>query len=296
MKDFAELLKAIASLLWPIVALVLIFVFKPQIKGLLTRVKSGKVLGQEFQLSEALQELNVAANVGYSEVVPRRQPALPSPSGSSAVVDDSESFEHEVLDVASRSPKIALLSLSAEIERVLWELLGTLGLLEKRGYVPVRQAFDLLGRRVPSEVRASVGLFMKVRNQIVHGGEAREGDVVSAIDSGITILRTLKAIPYQVHAVRHTSVPLYSDAEGQQRRHDVSGVIVESKDLVRGTSVIRVFPTTKTHFKPGVIVCWEWDLTHVWGPTWYRNPTNDQIEKGWDESGEFVGPPINDVE
>ena len=40
--------------------------------------------------------------------------------------------------------------------------------------------------------------FREIRNRVVHGGEGSEAEILSAIDSGLTILRQLEAIdaPY----------------------------------------------------------------------------------------------------
>src|SRR5438128_11183202 len=54
MKAWAELLQAVAALLWPILAFVVLLVFRGQIQGLLNRLRRGKVLGQEIEL-DAIQ-------------------------------------------------------------------------------------------------------------------------------------------------------------------------------------------------------------------------------------------------
>jgi hypothetical protein len=49
-KDAAELISAVASLLWPLFAFTSLFVFKKQIGDLVGRIKRGKLLGQEIEL------------------------------------------------------------------------------------------------------------------------------------------------------------------------------------------------------------------------------------------------------
>ncbi|HCG5526981.1 TPA: hypothetical protein NJ013_004389 [Vibrio parahaemolyticus] len=54
MNEISELLKAIAALLWPIFAFVTLFVFKDQIAEAIGRLRKGKLLGQELELSDSL--------------------------------------------------------------------------------------------------------------------------------------------------------------------------------------------------------------------------------------------------
>ena len=60
MKDFADLLRAIASLLWPILTFVFVIAFRGEITALAKRLKRGKFLGQE-EFEELAPFLNVCA-------------------------------------------------------------------------------------------------------------------------------------------------------------------------------------------------------------------------------------------
>ncbi len=44
----------------------------------------------------------------------------------------------------------------------------------------------------------------------VHGHTASDDDILRAIDSGVTILRALQAIPHEVNIVYHPGVAIYS--------------------------------------------------------------------------------------
>lgn len=59
MNDFAELVAAIASLLWPIFAFVVLLVYKKQLRNLLDRLRRGKFLGQELELGASATEADV---------------------------------------------------------------------------------------------------------------------------------------------------------------------------------------------------------------------------------------------
>lgn len=61
MSEWAEIVKAFASLLWPILAFTFLFIYKDQLKDLMKRIKKGKLLGQEIELEEQLHQLESSA-------------------------------------------------------------------------------------------------------------------------------------------------------------------------------------------------------------------------------------------
>ena len=116
MKDFADLLRAIAALLWPVVALIVLFAFRTQVRDVLGRLKRGKVLGQEIELAESLDRLSLSASVVAAET-----PLLTGETAQAANEPTPAEVEVEerVLQLAAQSPKAALLLLAAEMEREL---------------------------------------------------------------------------------------------------------------------------------------------------------------------------------
>jgi hypothetical protein len=59
-KDLADLISAVASLMWPVVTVAMVNWFRPEIRATLSRIRKGKFLGQEIELDE-LQAKTVAA-------------------------------------------------------------------------------------------------------------------------------------------------------------------------------------------------------------------------------------------
>jgi hypothetical protein len=57
----------------------------------------------------------------------------------------------------------------------------------------------------------------------------------------------------------------------------------------------RIYPSTKTHFKKGKQVAWEWDMSKTWGPLWYKDPQTDEMKSAWSSSAEFVGRNLEDI-
>src|SRR5574341_2115918 len=132
MHEWAELLKAIGALAWPIVVFVVAFLYRSEVRQLVGRLKRGRILGQEIELETSLKQLEQTAAVAASEV-----PALPpsavqldptqdasnttSPGGTVQEILDAET---RILSEASRSPKLALISLASQLEREVHHLMA----------------------------------------------------------------------------------------------------------------------------------------------------------------------------
>src|SRR5438477_2230835 len=163
-----ELIRALAALLWPIFAFVILYVFKNEMKSLLRRIRKGKFLGQELELEESLKELNASAVAATKEVG-----QLPGGVSDRDVIEIIEpEDEEEILELAASSPKTALLALSRLVEWQAWEVLASSGHLKGRNRVALDEAIPELGNRLPKHVPGSLQIFLDVRNKIVHGAGA----------------------------------------------------------------------------------------------------------------------------
>jgi hypothetical protein len=129
----------------------------------------------------------------------------------------------------------------------------------------------------------------------VHGRQASEDEIVSAIDSGLTLLRAIKLIPAEVNVVYRTGLPLYADDQCTQVITDVKGILLETTSSGGLKKVFRIFPTTRAHFKVGERVAWEWNLGRTWREAWYRHPDTNEVQYAWRESAEFVGRNLSDI-
>lgn len=295
MAEWAELLRAVAALLWPLITLTGIVIFRRQIRELLGRIKRGKLLGQEIELSESLAQLDASAAAAESEVA--ALPHATEPAMRPELEHVEENVVGKVLDVASRSPKAALLLLASEIEREVRHVLAASALALGKRHLPVREAIDLLSANMelPRHVTSSVRLFWDVRNNLVHGGAGRDDDVLAAIDSGIAILRALRSIPREKHVVHHPGVTVYGDARAERPLEGVKGLILEVTSPGGARTGYRIYPTTRTHYKKGMAVAWEWSSDKRFGEAWYRDPDTGEIKSAWTSSYEFVGRNIEDL-
>ncbi|RZF78801.1 hypothetical protein EXT46_15395 [Pseudoalteromonas sp. CO325X] len=295
MSEISELLKALASLLWPIFAFVVLFLFRSQLADAIGRFKKGKLLGQEVELNDSLANLQRSASQLSEEVSAIPSSEVESSDGNE--LEDDESSVKAIIHEAARSPKAALILLAAEIEKEAKQTLASIGKLKGRKSINLRQAIDELDSHygLPRHISSSLRLFWETRNKIIHGGETDERNILSAIDSGVSILKSLQALPRETNWVHHPGVPIFSDSKCTVPISNGKGVILKSASSSGAKIFYRIFPTTRTHFEKGRKVAWEWSHENSWSDAWYRDPESNEIKLAWNSSMEFVGRHLDEV-
>jgi hypothetical protein len=187
------------------------------------------------------------------------------------------------------------MTLRAELEKQAQQALATRGLLRGRPVVSLNQALGELRQYGLPELEASQKLFDDVRNKLVHGAAGTDDDALRALDSGITILRALNALPNEVNVVHNPRVEIFSDGMCTTPIPDAKGVILESTPPGGGMKTFRIFPTTRIHFQKGKRVAWEWNMQKVWPAAWYRDPDTGTITQAWDQAAEFIGRHLDEI-
>ena len=295
MTEIAALLQAIAALLWPAFAFTALFVFRSQIADIARRLKKGNLLGQEIELNESLDQLQHAAVVVEREVAALPSAALPPPADAPG--PPQESVQRRIAAEAGRSPQAALVFLGSEIEVLARRILASVGRLNERPLVPLSRAMAELDKQfgLPDHVRGALEVFRVVRNRLLHEGKGTEEDILRAVDSGLTILSALQALPREVNLVYDPGVTVYGDKELQSPMVGVKGVILETLLSDGITKVLRIFPTTRSHFQKGHQVAWEWNTGVAWNQAWYRHPVTGEATEAWSQAMEFIGRDLDDV-
>ncbi len=295
MAEVSALLKAFAALLWPILGFVALWMFRQDIRQAFGRLKKGKIFGQEFELDENLQKLETSIAVAEKETV-----LLPPLEISDNIAESLEYSGNNIIDnilkQAAVAPRVSLIMLSAEIDKQARRSLAARGLLRDRRNLQVSQALtELVPYGFPTHMAGSFNLFREIRNKIIHGGAANDDDIVRAIDSGIIILKTLNELPREISTIYHPGVIFFSDEKCIAPVLDAKGVIIETKSLDDARKSYRIFPTTKSYFQKGKEVSWEWNMHHIWGPSWYKDPDSSEIKPAWRESAEFIGRHLDEI-
>lgn len=269
--------------------------FRKELAHLLSRLKKGKLLGQEIELNESLEKLQQAAQGEQVEVAALPQPT-PPPKTEAEVIQD-QSIAQRIISEAATSPKAALISLAAELERLAREVLATTGQLPGRRFVPIQQAIDEVHKTygLAAHVPSSLHHFWDVRNRLIHKGEGTDEDILRAIDSGLSILRALQAMPRAVTVVYDPNVPVYSDEGLTAPLTNVHGVLLETHSPGGVSKSFRIYPSSQNHFKKGKQVSWEWNMSLVVGPGWYRDQSTGEVKEAWSSSAEFIGRHLDEL-
>ena len=178
------------------IAIAILVVFRVDLKDAIKRITRAKVFGQEIEL----QELRETVEQGLEEVTDpetvetddRRTPLT------------TEGPIQEVFRMAQESPQLALMLLAREVEKEARALLRAEDSFHRRP-LPISRVIEYLDERhdLPPHVVKGLRLFVGVRNKVVHGGFASHGEVLSAIDSGVIMLRTLNALPRTLDPADH---------------------------------------------------------------------------------------------
>jgi len=184
MSDVAELIRAVATALWPILAFVALLVFRTDIAAVMKRLRKATFGAHSVELDSDLKKLHEGVS-----------PAAGAISGGIGAVEGGS--VQKILEMSALSPKAALLLLVTEIEGQGRKALVSTGLTKASGQprsfprvvARLDEHYDL-----PAYLPDAVKLFQKVRNRIVHGGTASDAQIMSALDSGVIIYRTLAAL------------------------------------------------------------------------------------------------------
>jgi hypothetical protein len=279
---------------WPSVALLataLGLCFLPELAELAPLVKSLKLGAAQIEMRELTDTL--AASVTKSE---ESIPAIEAAGVTDAIKEDqykrlvNTDIEAHITDLAAKDKQAALLRLSVELEKALFVLHGELGLRnETKGLLSFRDLVAHLKRfgAINAETEQSLLEFRKVRNDIAHASFVDASIQNSAIDSGIRLLRLLRAVPRERHTVIDPAVPLFSDSGCKNRIADTVGVLLETVSP-DGTKRRQVFPAGRA-FEAGENVGWDWDLNRRFGPTFCHDAETESCCEAWSASMAFIG-------
>jgi len=290
----------ISSILWPAVTFWLIHNFKAEISGLVKRVKKGKVLGQEFELTEQLNDLTNKATKVKNETLNTEM--INDKGKSPDDISQRNKYEEDVekiISVSSENEELGIILLSQKIESELKTLMAGSGYLANKADFSFSDMLAFLNRNasVSENLVASIKIFWDVRNKVIHKGhgEVERDNLIRIVDIGLTVLSAIKSIPHEINIVKHINVDVFEDAECKNIIKGVKAVILETHSPGRAQINYRIFPTTKTHFSIGMQVSWEWDRSNQWGQAYYKNPADGNIKSAWNGSMEFIGRDIEKI-
>ena len=291
MAELAALITALAAWKWPTAVVVGLILFRRGISEALGRLRRGKLSKFEFEL-DRLEEKGATAAAESRELPPESSPKALPPLSEAAP-------GREVLSQAVESPKAALMLLASDIEQELRELLAATGWQRMQRTTSIPASIERLASEtpLPDSVREAVQHFWPVRNRLVHGHDVSDDDVLRAIDTGLLILKSVRAIPREINVVHHPGAEVFSDPQGKAPVSGARALILETTSFDSQKKTLRVYPTTRSdYYVKGKRVAWEWSSRNRYGECWYRDPESGEIKDGWRGSLEFVGRHLDEVQ
>jgi len=240
--------------------------------------------------SQALAMLHTLANNAAAEsTAPNLNPPLGIPQDEGPI--------ERVLFELRQSPKAALVVLAVEMDRTLRNLLWSSGWIQGvsnatiKGYVARLMELGV----VTLSLAGSVNLFLDVRDRLVHGDSANNDEMLRALDSGLTVLRVILAVPCEQNHVERAGVEVYEDAQASRVRGSVTAVVLRTTSPGGANITFRIFPTTRSNYLKGQRVSWEWNLNNVYGESWFKDLESGEIRLAWANSSEFIGRNLEDL-
>jgi len=283
-----EFIVAISKILWPIIVLVIVIMFKKEIASLLKRIRKGKLFGQELELDNEIKEFKKVTDKASESII----------EDSTTTKDKDTKRSDEILKNSIDDPIIGVVMLSREIEKELLNITASTGLLKQLQNKSVAYTFQVLVERkqLADSILKSVKIFWDLRNKIVHGKVIEdEKQIIRVLDIGTNLLDTLKNIPRAKYVVYKKDIDLFSDPKCEIKRTDVKGVILETISPESTHTSFNLRPTTKNYYQENDSVAWEWSFDNQWDKTFYKDPDTGKIIKPFDSSAEFVGRPIKNL-
>ena len=290
MDELTAIVTAFSAWKWPATIVVGALIFRRDISAAIGRLRRGKISEFEFELDK-LEEKATGAMSTSQELPPDQTLKVFSPT-------PERIMEREILAQAREAPKPALMLLASDIESELRDLLAGTGWHQMQRFTSVPAGIERLAAQtaIPEAVQEAMQQFWPVRNRLIHGHNVTDDDILRAIDAGMLILKSIRAIPREINIVYHPGVEVFSDPNGKQLMENVLALILETTGTDTGKKILRFYPTTRKDYIKGKRVAWEWSPRNKYGESWFRDPDSGEIKYGWSGSLEFIGRHLDDVQ
>lgn len=286
MKEFAELVNAIASLAWPVFAAIVFFHIKDDIKELIGRLKKGKFLGQEIELRDELKDLSTTVEA-----------VKMSTTGTNIEdkLQNNLAITRNEINNSQQQPLQIFLTLASKLEMAVNNILARTGWGKGNRFMSLQQAFSHLPKDwLANDIATSVRKFTKIRNKIIHQyHEVSENEVLTAIDIAFELLNILQSYPVEENRVVDL-IPAYRDPECTNKFVGISALRLRTRNN-NMEDFIRLFPTSENWYEPGQLVSWDWNSSKIHGKAWYIDPDTHEKKEAWQGSMEFCGYPITEI-
>ena len=192
---------------------IVILIFKKEFSELLKRIRRGKLFGQEFELSEKIDELSEKVLEEIKELpVPEDSGEVQIMAGNHIVVSEDVKV---IIEEADKKPMETLTVVIKQVEVELVNLISIYGLLNYflKGFHFLKAVAILQNRGAISKNTAiSLRSFYDLRNRMLHYSvESNEDDIMRLIDLGILLSNAIKSVPREKFEVAFPKVDVFQD-------------------------------------------------------------------------------------
>jgi hypothetical protein len=128
---------------------------------------------------------------------------------------------------------------------------------------------------------------------LLHRAQGDKSAGVSATITAIHILKGLYSIALQENVIEATNIKLCGDEKCETELVGVTGVMIKQVMIEGLEPMLNVFPTTRTDYRIGERLTWDWNMSRIWQAAWYKDPKTGTIKKI--SAAEFVGSDIDNL-
>jgi hypothetical protein len=302
MLHISDLLTGVSRVLWPILAVLVFYRFREELAEclaalaeLIGRINLAEGFGVKISAEKKIQEAERAV---IEKTAVAKEAILHSPPVTGPVelesLPKSQLEDYAPIVLTADEKRLRVMQLAAELDRETKLLALSAGI--RNVDKPTRSLFDEVSKQLllPDSVVASYLAFFRLRNEVAHHWDSA---LISdeLLNSGRDLVRLIKSIPRLKITVLRTGVPLFSDPACTQELHSYSGIILQNTAGEGVPSPRQIFPTLR-QYRQGSNVTWEWDMNHVTGLYYYRDPfEGDEPRRGHDSSAAFAGRDIEEL-
>jgi hypothetical protein len=304
MLHLSELLTGVSRVLWPILAVLVFYRFRAELAAclaalaeLIGRINLAEGFGVKISAEKKIQESQRSV-IEKTAAAVAEEAILLSPLVTGPVelesLPKSQLEDYAPIVLTADEKRMRVMQLAAELDRETKLLALSAGI--RNVDKPTRSLIEEVSKQLllHDSVVASYLAFFRLRNEVAHHWDSA---LISdeLLNSGRDLVRLIKSIPRLKITVLRTGVPLFSDPACTRELHSYSGIILQNTASDGVPSPSQIFPTLR-QYRQGSNVTWEWDMNHVTGLYYYRDPfEGDEPRRGHDSSAAFAGRDIEEL-
>jgi|GEM_PF-5751525 len=280
----ARMLDAVAALAWPAVALVAVWRAGRVAERWLARdayVPTGETVAAPGDDAGAAAVARLEALVAEAD---RRTPPRPQRLRG---VQAAPAITAPPARLPGEHPRAGATRLAARLQTGLDDALAAVGQPPGRSLGDAALRLRREGLVSPAIAEAAQA-FAALRSTGWRAMRAQGPLDARVAAAAAALTHAAEALPRQVLTVVAADLMVFADSGCREPRPGVTAVLLEGRASTRERATIRVCPT-RSRYRVGSIVAWEWDPEGEWGESWIIDPESGKPMHAWSTSLTFVG-------